>query len=49
MTNKRLRHLPVVEDNELVGIISIGDILAMEVELQQSTIEYLHDYLHGRT
>jgi CBS domain-containing protein len=48
MTNKRLRHLPVVENDELVGIISIGDILAKEVELQQSTIEYLNEYLHGR-
>jgi len=49
MTNKRLRHLPVVENGELIGMISIGDILAREVELQQSTIEYLHDYIHGRT
>lgn len=49
MTTKRLRHLPVVDNGELVGIISIGDILATEVALQQSTIEYLHEYLHGRT
>jgi CBS domain-containing protein len=49
MTGKRLRHLPVVENDEVVGIISIGDLLATEVELQQSTIEYLHEYLHGRT
>jgi len=49
MTGKRLRHLPVVENDEVVGIISIGDLLAVEVELQQTTIEYLHEYLHGRT
>lgn len=48
MTAKRLRHLPVVEDDKLVGIISIGDLLVREVEVQQSTIEYLHAYLHGR-
>jgi CBS domain-containing protein len=48
MTSKRLRHLPVVENRELVGMISIGDILAKEVELQQSTIEYFNEYLHGR-
>lgn len=48
MTEKRLRHLPVVEDKKLAGIISSGDLLAREVEAQQSTIEYLHGYLHGR-
>lgn len=48
MTSKRLRHLPVVEDGKLVGIISSGDILAREVEVQQTTIEYLDEYLHGR-
>lgn len=49
MTAKRIRHLPVVEDGKLFGIISSGDILANEVVDQQSTIEYLHDYLYGRT
>lgn len=49
MTKRRLRHLPVVEGNRLIGMISSGDVLAQEVEVQQSTIEYLHDYLHGRT
>lgn len=48
MTSKRLRHLPVVDGKELSGMVSIGDIMALEVELQQTTIEYLHDYLHGR-
>lgn len=47
MTQKRIRHLPVVEDGKLFGIISIGDIMAGEVEEQQATIEYLHEYLHG--
>lgn len=48
MTQKRIRHLPVVEDGQLYGIISIGDIMASEVADQQATIEYLHEYLHGR-
>src|SRR5262245_49141207 len=40
MTAKRLRHLPVVDNGQLIGIISTGDILAQESELQQTTIEY---------
>ncbi len=47
MTQKRIRHLPVVEEGTLYGIISIGDIMASEVADQQATIEYLHEYLHG--
>ena len=48
MTSKRIRHLPVVEEGTLYGLISIGDIMAFEVADQQSTIEYLHEYLYGR-
>ena len=47
MTQKRIRHLPVVEEGKLYGIISIGDIMASEVADQQATIEYLHEYLYG--
>ncbi len=47
MTSKRIRHLPVVEDGKLYGMISSGDILASEVEERQATIEYMHEYLHG--
>ena len=49
MTTKRIRHLPVVEDGKLYGLVSAGDVLASEVAEQQATIEYLHDYLYGRT
>ncbi len=49
MTEKRIRHLPVVEDNRLVGMISSGDILALENEEQQQTIEYMHEYLYEGT
>ena len=49
MTSKRIRHLPVVEEGRLFGLISAGDLLANEVDAQQTTIEYLHEYLYGRT
>lgn len=49
MTERRVRHLPIVENGELFGLISAGDIMANEVDEQQHTIEYLHEYLHGRT
>ncbi len=45
MTEKRIRHLPVVSESKLVGIVSIGDIVALEQREQQRTIEYLHEYL----
>jgi CBS domain-containing protein len=47
ITRKRIRHLPVVENEQLLGIISSGDIAARQAEVQESTIEYLHDFLHG--
>jgi CBS domain-containing protein len=47
MTGKRIRHLPVVEDGNLYGMVSSGDILAHECNDQQATIEYLHEYLFG--
>ena len=48
MTAKRIRHLPVVEEGKLYGLISIGDLMATETADQQQTIEYLHQYLYGR-
>ena len=48
MASKKLRHLPVVEDGKLVGLISIGDISAREADDQAHTIEYLNEYLYGR-
>ena len=49
MSYKRVRHLPVVEDDKLVGIVSTGDLMAVQVDKKQAFIEDLYDYLHGRT
>ncbi len=49
MTAKRIRHLPVVKENRLLGMISSGDILALEFGEQQQTIEYMHEYLYEGT
>ena len=49
MSHKRIRHLPVVDDDgKLVGLISTGDLMAMQVSQKQAHIEDLYDYLHGR-
>ena len=45
MTDKHIRHLPVVDGNHLVGMLSSGDILASENREQQQTIQYLQEYL----
>ncbi len=49
MTEKRIRHLPIVKNNRLVGMLSSGDILALENRQQQDTIEYLNEYLMSGT
>ena len=49
MSHKRVRHLPVVEGAKLVGIVSTGDLMALQVAEKQALIEDLYEYLHGRT
>ena len=48
MRNQRIRHLPVVEDGRLVGMVSIGDVNAHFAADREVHIHYLHDYLFGR-
>jgi len=48
MRERRLRHLPVVDDSRLVGMISIGDLIESNEAEQARTIEYLHEYLYGQ-
>lgn len=47
ITNKRIRHLPVVQDNQVVGVISIGDLVKTIMENQKHTIDYLDSYIAG--
>lgn len=45
MSGKRIRHLPVIEDNNLVGMLSIGDLVKYIIEEQKSIIEHLEHYI----
>jgi CBS domain-containing protein len=45
MTNKRVRHIPVIEDQRLVGIVSIGDIVKQRMEELESEQQALQDYI----
>lgn len=47
ITRKRVRHLPVVEDGKLAGMVTIGDIMAQSVDDHKVEIEYLHSYIYG--
>jgi CBS domain-containing protein len=44
-TNRRIRHLPVMQDDELIGIITSGDVLAYQVNEQKHTIDFLNSYV----
>jgi CBS domain-containing protein len=47
MTEKKIRHLPVVEDNVVIGMISIGDLVEAIISDQQEEIEHLEHYISG--
>ena len=47
MTNKHIRHLPVMEENKLAGIISIGDVVKQLLQEQQFIINNMENYIKG--
>ena len=48
MTENRLRHLPVMDDGRLIGLISIGDLVKATISEQQFIIEQLEHYISGQ-
>jgi CBS domain-containing protein len=48
MTDKRVRHLPVVEDTKVIGIVSIGDLLKYVISKKEFAIDQLEHYIQGR-
>ena len=47
MTDKRIRHLPVLDDGRLTGIVTIGDLVKQIISEQKTTISQLENYISG--
>jgi CBS domain-containing protein len=48
MTDRRIRHVPVVDGGEVVGVVSIGDVVKFKSKQQSFEIQYLTDYITAR-
>ena len=48
MTDRRIRHMPVVEEGEVVALVSIGDLVKFQSQQQDFKIQYLTDYITAR-
>jgi len=47
MISRRIRHLPVVENDKVIGLVSIGDVVKSIIEKQKETIQLLDSYING--
>ena len=47
MTDNHIRHLPIVDENIVVGVLSLGDLVKTIINDQQSTIQQLESYIRG--
>jgi CBS domain-containing protein len=47
VTHRRIRHLPVLERGDVVGVLSIGDLVRAVIEEQQQELEQLQRYIAG--
>jgi CBS domain-containing protein len=47
MTDKRIRHLPVLDEGRLAGVVSIGDVVKAIITVQSIMIDHLKDYIYG--
>lgn len=47
MTQQRIRHVPVVSEGKVCGIITIGDLVKAQLKVSQVQVQYLKDFLHG--
>jgi CBS domain-containing protein len=48
MTDRHIRHLPVMDEEKMVGMVSIGDLVNWVISAQAQLIESLHEYIAGK-